>query len=389
MVDSVDLLRQLVAIPSVFPNEKKIGDFLAEQLKQRGFRVKKQVFSRKPRRFNVVGEKGRGKKSVLLYGHMDTVPVYEGWTTDPFTLVEDGDKLVGRGALDMKAGCAAFLKAVEGFEPKGFKVKLVFGADEENISEGAHALAASGVLKDVVVVLVSEPAIGTTEHHGPRTLTLGRRGRCDVVITVKGESAHGAYGIGINAVEEASKIVLALKQLPLAEHEIGKGSLFCRKISADSGSLSVPEVCEILVDRHLVPPETPESAVVQIQHLLQDLKTSGMLKGEAVAALKPRKTPFLKPYATEKSHAFTQFIEWCVKEVFGEVYYQYGFSVADDNIFGADLNLPVITIGPKGQGCHGAGEYVLRSSYEELIRIYVHILEQFNKKSGTLGSFLV
>ncbi len=376
-MDAVEFLRKLVSINSVFPNEKEIGEFLINHLKQLGFSVRKQVFSTNPERFNVLAEKGQGK-ALLLYGHMDTVPVYEGWKTDPFVLVEDGDKLIGRGALDMKAGCAAFLKAVEGFEPMGYKLKIVFGADEENISEGAHALVKDDFMKDVVAVLVSEPAIGPADQHGQRTLTLGRRGRCDIVIDVRGKSAHGAYGTGINAIEEASKIVLELNALKLAEHEIGKATLFCRKIHAESGSLSVPDKCEILVDRHLVPPETPESSVRQINDLIAAMKKEGKLRGDASATLLNRKTPFLKPYSTPKSHPFTKFVERCALEKFGTIAYNYGFSVADDNIFGADLNLPVITIGPKGAGPHGPNEYVLKSSYLELVDAYKHILANFS-----------
>jgi len=369
-------LAKLVSINSVFPNEKEIGEFLFQHLQKLGFKVRKQVFSTNPERFNVLAEKGEGK-SLLLYGHMDTVPIYSGWTTNPLALKEEGDKLIGRGTLDMKAGCAAFLSAIEEFEPKGYKLKIAFGADEENISEGAHALAKDEFMKDVIAVFVSEPAVNNQEHHGPRTLVLGRRGRCDIIVTVKGESAHGALGAGINAIEEASKIILALKDLQLAEHEIGKATMFCRKIYSESGSLSVPDNCEFLIDRHLVPPETPDSAVAQINELIAQMKKEGILQGNATADLKQRKTPFLKPYATPKEHPFTKFVDACVKEKFGKTYYSYGLSVADDNIFGADLNLPVITIGPKGEGCHAAGECVLKSSYLELIETYKMLLSRF------------
>jgi acetylornithine deacetylase/succinyl-diaminopimelate desuccinylase-like protein len=378
MVEATEILRKLVSIKSIFPEEKEIGKFIAEYLEEKGFKVKKQSISKDPERFNVLAEKGEGK-ALLLYGHIDTVKAYHGWKNNPFELYEEDDKLFGLGALDMKAGCAAFLNAIDNFEPESYKLKLAFGVDEENISEGAHTLAKDGFMKDVVAVLVSEPAIGTKDHQGARMITLGRRGRCDIEINVDGKSAHGAYNSGINAIEEASKIILELNNLELTENDIGKANLFCRKIYADSESLSIPEKCIIHIDRHLVSHETPETAVKQINEMIERMKENNILKGNAVAALKQRKTPFLKPYITSKDHPFTKFVENCVREEFGEVYHNYGYSVADDNIFGAELKLPVITIGPKGAGAHSSEEYVLKSSYLELIKIYRKILKEFNK----------
>ena len=65
---------------------------------------------------------------------MDTVEVAKDWQTDPFIIHEEGDKLIGLGVNDMKGGLAAILSAIQGFTPKGFKLKVVFGADEEKLT---------------------------------------------------------------------------------------------------------------------------------------------------------------------------------------------------------------------------------------------------------------
>ncbi len=383
MLESLELLRKLVSFNSIFPNEKNISEFLEEYLKSIGFQVSRLVFSDNPLRFNILAEKGHSDKSVLLYGHVDTVPVYGNWSNDPFTLVEKDGKLIGLGAFDMKSGCASFLKAVEKFNPKNFKIKIIFGADEENISEGGWALVGNDFMRDVKCVFVSEPGFSKRDNQGPSTLTLGRRGRCDIIIKVHGVSAHGAYNVGVNAINESAKIILELEKLKVASHSLlGDANLFARKINANSGSLSTPDYCEILIDRHLVPPETKEYAVDQIRELVQGMREKSKLdsKTKVIVELGKRKTNFLQPYITDSNHKLVKFVADIVKEKFKGVNYNYGLSVADDNIFGYELKLPVITIGPAGGNAHSADEFLYKQSYLDLIETYKLILERLDRE---------
>ena len=82
-METKDLLRKIVNINSVFPNEIKLAIFLENYLKEIGFSAKRQEVSKE--RFNVLGQKGHGKKCVLFYGHMDTVQVCQGWSSEPFS----------------------------------------------------------------------------------------------------------------------------------------------------------------------------------------------------------------------------------------------------------------------------------------------------------------
>src|SRR3989338_1206630 len=122
-----ELLRKLVSINSIFPNEKELVEFLEVYLKDLGFSVSRQFVSEN--RFNIIAEKGSGSKSLLFYGHMDTVPVYGSWNTNPFILSENEDLLYGLGVNDMKGGLVAILKAVENKNPKDYKLKIAFGVD--------------------------------------------------------------------------------------------------------------------------------------------------------------------------------------------------------------------------------------------------------------------
>ncbi|MBR0052152.1 MAG: M20/M25/M40 family metallo-hydrolase, partial [Firmicutes bacterium] len=107
-----ELLRQLVRIPSPYFHEDAVMDFVLDWLRGEGLPADLHTFYEPQetqfRGKNVHGclDGGRPGPVIYLNGHLDTVPLSEGWTKPPYEgIVEDG-KLYGVGALDMKGGCA-------------------------------------------------------------------------------------------------------------------------------------------------------------------------------------------------------------------------------------------------------------------------------------------
>ena len=370
-METIALLKKLVSINSVFGNEGKMGGFLEGQLAAQGFSVKRVEIS--PGRFNVVGERGTRGKPILLYGHMDTVPAYGEWKGGPLALREEGDRLHGLGVFDMKAGVAAILLACE--EKTDRRLRVVFCVDEENDSEGAHAVASAGLFDGVEAALSAEIATGTSECLGPREITLGRRGRCVIEITVPGKSAHGANAArGVNAITEAARLALELEKMNgrLGKHPLlPPPTLFVRKISGESTSLSVPDAAALELDIHLVVPQTPESMLNDINAFIAAQYASGKfteMDGNRITArLKARKVPYLAPYATPPENAHVQLLSAIVKEKFGSAHYAYGASVADDNVLAA--HAPTFSIGPLGGGEHTCNEWASKESCLQLAEI--------------------
>lgn len=369
-MEIVELLRKVVGIPSVFPNEEKLALFVEKFLRKLKYKTRRQYIGRN--RFNVIGEIGKGSPSILFYGHLDTVDVCEGWETNPFELKVKNDVAYGLGVYDMKGGLVAILETLKRFRPKNLKIKVAFGVDEENISEGAHFLVSSGWLKDVDFAIVPEAAT-TYENLGPKMIILGRRGRVAIKIIVRGKSAHGAQpDLGINAIEEASKIIQGLKRLKLRSHKLlGKSTVCPLKFESKVDSLSVPDFAEIVIDRHLVPPETEESVLKEMREMVESLH----LRARVEVKFVERNTPFLMPYITPKNNPFVKVVANVVKRRFGEVLYGYGLSVADENYFGARAKIPVVVLGPKGGNCHAPNEWVSISSISDLVEIFTETLE--------------
>lgn len=101
-------------------------------------------------------DSGRPGKTLMLIGHIDTVDVTDGWNTDPFTPTEVGDRVYGRGAMDMKGGLAAILETLEYYaahtdEICG-KILACFVSDEEGLSKGTYQLVKEGLAADYAIM---------------------------------------------------------------------------------------------------------------------------------------------------------------------------------------------------------------------------------------------
>lgn len=371
-MDSMELLRELVSMDSVFPKERRIAEFIEMILIENGFQIKRIEVS--PGRFNLVAERGTRGRPIMFYAHLDTVPPYGQWQGNPFQLREEGDKLFGLGVVDMKAGVAAILKAVE--EETDRKILVVFGVDEENVSAGSHALVLSGLLKDVEFAVSTEIATSEKQLLGPQAITLGRRGRCVLEISVPGRSSHGAQAEkGVNAVAEASRLVLELEKLngSLGSHpSLPPPTQFIRKLSAESTSLSVPDIAIIELDRHMVTPETHESVLKSTQDFIDSLyqqdRFNEIYGRRITVRLKTRETPYLQPYVVQPGDQYVQKMASAVRQVAGEPQYTYGASVSDENRFAA-AGIPIISVGPKGGEEHTSAEWCSKGSYLQLIEV--------------------
>ena len=324
-------------------------------------------------------EKGSGSKAVLFYGHMDTVPLYGSWKTNPLRLTERGDRLYGLGTHDMKGGMAA---ALESTADSGRHVKLLFCVDEENISEGAWAAVKNSRdwFRDVKVIVTGEAGVTDENEGGIGIATLGRRGRCVITIEVHGISSHGAEPErGLSAIEQAAKICLGIKRISTRTHgRLGRESIFVREIHSSSTSLSVPDTAALDLDIHLVPPSTIDDARKRVEGYVRSMALNGTLDRRAAVTVyvKKRPTPYLEPYMTDIRNAHVSKIMALQRRISGrDIEFSYGRSVADENVFANALGIPNVTIGPRGGNEHTANEWVSKRSLGQIATLFREIAE--------------
>jgi acetylornithine deacetylase/succinyl-diaminopimelate desuccinylase-like protein len=372
-----EVLGKLVSINSIFPNEGKLAIYLEKKLHSYGFSTKRDYIGKN--RFNILAERGKGKDALLFYGHMDTVPIYGIWGSNPLRIKSENDKIYGLGVHDMKGGITAILENAKRQSKK--KIKIAFGVDEENISEGAWHMVQNhkSWFSDVKAIVVPEAGVQDGVQGGIGVITLGRRGRCVIALEIKGKSTHGSHPLsGVSAINEAAKITLNIGKLRLRKHPRMSGeSLFVRELSSSSTSLSVPETAYLEIDIHLVPPSTIDQMRKRVEAYIRLLQRRGVLnKATSVKVyVKKRKTPYLESYDTTTASHVVKKMMAIIRGINGSVKINYGLSVADENVF-ANLNKPIVVIGPNGGNDHSANEWVSHKSLNEVTTLFKTFIEQ-------------
>ncbi len=202
MSRTLQLTEQLIARPSVTPDDAGCQQLLAERLLPLGFVC--ETIASGPADFRVTNlwakRMVKADAPLLVFaGHTDVVPTgpVAQWSQDPFTPTHRDGKLYGRGASDMKTSIAAFVVAVEEFvaaRPQApLNIALLLTSDEEGPAvdgtvKVCEALQARGEKLDYCIV--GEP---TSVQRTGDMIKNGRRGTMSGKLTVKGVQGHIAY----------------------------------------------------------------------------------------------------------------------------------------------------------------------------------------------------
>lgn len=372
-MDTLSLLKNLVSIPSVYPNEADVAAFIEAYLAELGFSVERVLTGDK--RPNLVATFGSADRYLGFYGHMDTVPPARDYTRDPFVVTLEGDTAFGLGVCDMKGGLTCILQAAAWAAHEKLPIKLVFGVDEEDISQGAHDLVDSRLLKDIGFLVVAESG-QVVDVSQPISVCLGRKGRIVYEIEVFGRAAHAAESEkGVNAIVDASRLVNHLQELHLPSHpRLGKTSLVIQSISAASSAFSVPDRC--VVGLSLL--TTPGVLGSDFEALVAGLASRLSLQAEI--RRKHRPTPYGDAYEIDIEDPFYQQVLNAVLLPLG-VSPIYTPSVADENVFANRLNIPVLSVGVIGGGDHTSGEWAQLSSFERVIEAYKKMILEWHRES--------
>jgi [amino group carrier protein]-lysine/ornithine hydrolase len=166
----IELLEEMLRIPSPSTQERALGQWLVSRLRAMGFAARRDEVG------NVIAFWGSGPREVMLLGHMDTVPGF-------IPVRRDGDLLAGRGAVDAKGPLAAAITAVAR-QPAGTgcRFTIVGAVEEEGSSRGARHLV-NRKAPDQLVIL---------EPSGWDAVTLGYKGSLRVRYRLSQPMGHGA-----------------------------------------------------------------------------------------------------------------------------------------------------------------------------------------------------
>ncbi|MEW2352888.1 M20 family metallopeptidase [Spirillospora sp. NPDC029432] len=192
-MNAVELAQALVRLDTRAGNERRAADLVADALGP-GFDIR--IDEPVPGRANLIAR--RGDPAVTFTGHLDTVPAAEDeWSFSPFSGDIAGDRLLGRGGSDMKAGVAAQVHAAA---TTAAPLQLIFTFGEETGCDGA-ALIDPATLTPTPLLLVAEPTANQ--------VVLGHKGALWLRATARGVSAHGSRpDLGRNAIAALAEAAL-------------------------------------------------------------------------------------------------------------------------------------------------------------------------------------
>ncbi|MBI4306155.1 MAG: M20/M25/M40 family metallo-hydrolase [Chloroflexi bacterium] len=238
----VALEQDLVRIPSIntgfMPtgNETRVAEYCRDWLAGEG--IESRILGRDPERGNLIAVlPGRDSKTrLMLMSHTDVVPVENAskWRFEPFSATVSGGRVYGRGASDCKQLLTSQLMAVAVLKRNGVRleqgVRLVSGADEEHGGRWGFGWLADKHAESLESELAVNEGGGNAVEMGGNLvylLGIGEKGRLEVHIRLKGESAHASVPwVGKNAgfvLAEALKRIEAYKpeldtSLPLFDY---------------------------------------------------------------------------------------------------------------------------------------------------------------------------
>jgi len=370
---AVEKLKEMIRIPSVVGDEKELAHYLQDELDMLGLET--ELHEVQPGRPNVYARLvgARPGRRMNFNGHLDTVPVVDGWDTDPFEPVVDGNRIIGLGSNDMKGGIACILNTIRAVVESGhqFPGELSFSGviDEEAYGEGAKAMLKTDYGK-VDAIVLAEPQ--TADERKPTAL--GITGKILYNIHVRGRAAHGfSPELGVNAVEQAGVILANLGKLRITEHPRFRGNYSTLKIEGgyERYSVVVPAYCRFEVNRLTVPGETKESVIRDMEELINSLG----LEADVEVGVKP---PYYASYVMDENEPLVKVFKEAYTEVLGvKPVFAYKSSITDANTFAGEGGIPCIHLGPFDGGAHQKNEYTLLDSMPPVSKVYALMADKF------------
>ena len=402
----IDLAAELVRIPSETDppggNEREAQEFLAEFCRRHGLPAELYDVGAVPGirehplfhpgarlegRPNVAvrrpGRRGAECRSLILSGHMDTVPAGERstWADPPTGGRVVGGRLYGRGAYDMKAGVAANVMTVLMLDELGIELDgdlLVESVIDEEFAGGHGTLAARLHSGAADAVLLPEPSnlVPYRAHRGLRIARLAIRGTGGV--TFAGDRLQPAVH-RLPAVIDGLLRFVAERNARLAPPDAYRdmpepANAMITKVRAndwgDAVRLAVPETAEVEFFWETLPGETREAVEAEFETWLDSLRAETGSEIESRYWLR-----WMAGYQLDRRHPLVAAVESSLADVVGTPAAATGAPFPCDLFLFKELGVPAgIILGPAGNNAHAADEWVDLASVVQLVRAYGRIV---------------
>jgi len=368
---TIDLLKRLIACPSVTPNDAGCQDIISNQLKPFGFNIEFMHFEEVK---NLWARHGIHAPLVVFAGHTDVVPPgnLANWTNDPFTPTVEGDFLYGRGAADMKSGLSAMIIAACNFvrDHPGFPGSIAFliTSDEEgptNINGTKRVI--SELLNRVEMIDYCIVGEASSEHQVGDQIRVGRRGSLGAKLTLFGRQGHVAFpDLAINPIHKFTPVLHELVKTKWDDgNDFFPATTFqISNIHAGTGAGNViPGSLEVHFNFRFSPENSAKKLQEHVRKLLEKHQLEFDLQWELSG----------EPFLTKQGPLVTATVESIREMTSLNPTLSTGGGTSDGR-FIAPTGAEVVELGPCNQTVHQINERVRMEDVYKLTGIYYRIL---------------
>jgi succinyl-diaminopimelate desuccinylase len=371
--EAVELLREMVRIPSVNPSEgfeQEMAGYSARLMRELGMDV--QEIETAPRRGNALGRLRSGEgPSLLFYAHIDTVPVGDPaeWTYPPFSATLADGRIWGRGSKDCKLGLAAAVMAIRALQEAGMpcrgELQIAAVADEEM---GGHLGIARLVDRGLIKADYAIYGEGM-----PDRVTIGHKGWAQVKLTARGKTSHTANKqAGQNAILSMCRLVPHVEALafPGWEPHPVVPSPPVASVNVIQGGFKVnvvPDRCAITVDVRYPPGMTHETILGRLREIVADARAQDLGIGEVDVEL----VNLARPSFMQPDEPLVQYMSRAISEVTGQEPLAQGMQATSDSRWILlDAGVPVVNFSMGNDSGHRPNEWCGVQDLIDNVKIY-------------------
>ena len=341
--DAIELLKELIATPSVSRDESAAADVMARAISGYGYEYSREG--------NNIWIKSSGfdssKPTLLLNAHIDTVKPVSSWTRNPFSPDVCGGRLYGLGSNDCGGGLVALLQAFRHItsRPQSYNTIWLASAEEEVSGENGIRRALP-LLPAADVAIVGEPT--------DMQPAIAEKGLMVIDATARGKSGHAARGEGINAIYEALDDICWLRgyKFEKVSQLLGPTVMNVTIINAGTQHNVIPDECRFTID-------------IRTNEFYRNEDVFSFLSSKMKSELKARSFRLSSSHISEDN----PLIQRC--KAMGMT--PFGSPTLSDQ---ALMPFPSFKLGP-GQSArsHSADEYIGIGEIEDAINTYISLLD--------------
>ena len=345
MKEYIDLLKQLIATPSISKEEAEAAEIIRNFLKEKEIPFKTAENNTWAYSKNYT----KGKPTIMLNSHIDTVKPAKDYTNDPFTPIEEDDKLFGLGSNDAGGPLVSLLATfVHFYERTDIPFNLVFVASAEEEISGRRGLEiVLPKLGPVEFAIVGEPT--------KMELAIAEKGLLVLDCYARGKSGHTARNEGENALYKAIDDIQILRNYKFEKvsEVLGEVKISVTMIDAGTQHNVIPDVCHFVAD-------------VRTNEFYKNKDAADIITGLIGSEVVPRSVR-LNSSGISEHHPFAKLVK-------SKGIPSYGSPTTSDQ---AIIPFLSVKMGPGDSArSHTANEFILKSEISTGIKLYIELLEE-------------